>query len=79
MDIRTEVEATVSKGMGVMGAGTGTSVFGMVIDNQLLALLGLVITFLGFIVNFIFKFREDQRKAEIHRLKVATIRERDEE
>lgn len=70
----TSLEATVSsaafKGM---SAGTGVTLFGWVISNETIALLGLVIAILGFVVNLVFKVRDDRRKQQMHNLKMFNL------
>jgi len=78
MTTETTIEATVSsvatKGM---GGGTGATLAGLVLSNEVLALIGVVITFLGFVVNLIFKMRDDRRKQERHMLELAALRRED--
>lgn len=76
MNAATSVEATVasaaSKGM---GGGTVTSVYGWITSNEMIALVGLTITILGFIVNCIFQYRRDRREQELQRAKLAMLHE----
>lgn len=74
MDNSASIEATISslasKGM---GGGTVASLFGWVTSNNMLTLFGVVTTLLGFVVNFIFKYREDRRRQELHAFNLAAL------
>lgn len=72
MDAHSSAEATVtslaSKGM---GGGATASIFGWITSNEAIAIVGVVITILGFVVNFIFQVRRDRREQELHRANLA--------
>ncbi len=78
MDTTTSVEATISsvasKGM---SGGTVTSVYGWITSNEAMALIGVIVAVLGFIVNCIFQFRRDMREQELHRSKLAALKDAD--
>lgn len=52
-----------------MGTGAAASIFGWISSNEGIALIGLGITILGFITNFIFQIRRDRREAQLLREK----------
>lgn len=62
MDNSASIEATISsiasKGM---GGGSVASVAGWFTGNNMLTLVGVGFTLLGFVVNFIFRLRKDSR------------------
>lgn len=69
MTTNTSVDTSVaSLAAKASGGGTATSIFGWITSNEMMALLGVVIAFLGFSVNVFFKIREDRRQQELHRL-----------
>jgi len=79
MDTNNTVEATVtsvaSRGM---GGGAATSMVGWLASNEAIALIGVIITVLGFVVNLIFQIRRDRRDQELQRVKLLAILNRQE-
>lgn len=74
MDTNTSIEATVSSAaVKGMSGGTATSIFGWIVSNEVLALSGVTIAFLGFVVNAIFQYRRDRREQEMHRSRLAAL------
>jgi fucose permease len=64
-------ELTVNVASKSMSGGAATSVFGWISSNEGIALIGLVITVLGFFVNFIFQLRRDKREAAWQQAQIA--------
>jgi len=60
--------ATVGAKWG-MGGGAVTSIFGCLSQNDILVLIGIVTTALGFIANIYFQLRRDKRAAVEHELR----------
>lgn len=54
--------------------GAGTSIFGAMTDSGMIAMLGVTITVLSFMVNFIFQLRRDRREVALHAIQVASSR-----
>lgn len=52
-----------------MGGGSLTSVFGYLSSSDLLMIVGVVTTALGFLVNLYFQYKRDARAKEEHELK----------
>ena len=77
MDTQASVEATVSsvasKGM---GGGSLASIIGWMSSNEGIALMGILITILGFIINCIFQFRRDLREKELQKAQLVLLNER---
>lgn len=77
MDTQASIEATVSsvasKGM---GGGSVASIIGWMSSNEGIALMGIIITILGFIINCIFQFRRDLRERELQQAQIAALDER---
>ena len=48
--------------------GSIASISGWVFDSDVIAMGGLVLAVVGFVVNLIFKIREDQRQVEAHEI-----------
>jgi hypothetical protein len=75
MDTSHSVEATVtsiaSKGM---SGGAATSMFGWMTSNEAIALIGVTITILGFVINIVFQIRRDRREQELQRAKLKAIK-----
>ena len=68
-NIQNATETTISAVSGkATYAGSATTLGGWAISNEIVALVGLVLAVLGFIVNLIFKIREDRRRVEAHEL-----------
>lgn len=44
-----------------MGGGAATSIFGCLSNNDLLVILGIVTTFVGFCVNFYYQYKREAR------------------
>lgn len=53
--------------------GSIMALFGGITATELAAVGGLVLAFIGFIVNFYFQWKEDRRKSEEHLLKLASF------
>lgn len=52
-----------------MGGGSLTSIFGYLSSSDLLMIVGVITTALGFMVNLVFQYRRDIRAKEEHELK----------
>lgn len=52
-----------------MGGGSLTSIFGYLSSSDLLMIVGVITTALGFMVNLVFQYRRDVRAKEEHELK----------
>lgn len=52
-------------------AGSAATVGGWLVSSHAIALIGLGLALLGFIVNLVFKIREDRRQSEVHRIAMA--------
>ena len=52
-----------------MGGGSLTSIFGYLSSSDLLMVVGVITTALGFMVNLVFQYRRDVRAKEEHELK----------
>lgn len=48
-----------------MGGGTLTTAFGWLASNGAAVFIGIVVTVLGFVVNYVFQRRRDKREAEL--------------
>ncbi len=55
----------------VTKAGALTTGLGWLTSNTLIALVGLLMAILGFIVNLYFQHRRDKREAQLHDMKMA--------
>jgi len=78
LNTSTPIEATVSSvAVKGMGGGTATSFLGWITSNEAMAVIGLIVTLSGFIINVIFQVRRDRREAELHRSHIATLKESD--
>lgn len=53
--------------------GAGTGFFAWLLSIDILPWLGFAVALGGFIVNLIFKFLENQRAAELHRINMRKI------
>lgn len=62
--------SVASKGM---SGGAATSVWGAMTSNETIALIGVTITILGFVVNLIFQFRRDRREEALQNAKLAAL------
>lgn len=49
------------------------ALFGGITATELAAVGGLVLAFIGFIVNFYFQWKEDRRKSEEHIIRLASF------
>lgn len=66
-----EIAATVSAAASkTTYVGAGTGFFAWLLSIDILPWLGFTIAFAGFIVNLIFKYLENQRASELHKIKV---------
>ena len=52
-----------------MGGGTATSIIGWLSSNSVIAITGIVVTILGFILNGVFQWMREKRAREEHDLK----------
>lgn len=52
-----------------MGGGSLTSIFGYLSSSDLLMIVGVITTALGFMVNLYFQYKRDARAREEHELK----------
>jgi len=75
-DLQTAAEATAS-GLATKGTyvGSAATIGGWVVNSEFIALCGLALAFLGFIVNLVFKIREDRRQTEAHKIHTSNLRE----
>lgn len=48
-----------------MGGGASASVYGWLTSSEAIAVIGILITVLGFIVNWFFQRRRDKREVEV--------------
>lgn len=69
--VESTVSSLASKGM---SGGAATSMLGWMTSNEGIALIGITITLLGFIVNFVFQIRRDRREKELHKVKLIAIK-----
>jgi len=75
LETTNSVEATVSSvASRGMGGGAATSMLGWLTSNEAIALIGISITILGFVVNLIFQIRRDLREQELQRAKLKAIK-----
>ena len=51
-----------------MGGGSITSIFGYLSSSDVLMIMGVITTALGFLVNLYFQYRRDVRSKEEHEL-----------
>ena len=56
-------------------AGSASAVYGGLTANEIAAFGGLAVAVIGVIVQFLFRLRDDRRNAELHRERLAKIRE----
>lgn len=66
----TTIPSLATKGM---GGGTAASFAGWLTSNEMLTILGLVITAAGFLVNLFFRWRQDRRETELHLARMKTV------
>lgn len=52
-----------------MGGGAATSIFGSLSNNDLLVIIGIVTTALGFLVNLGYQYKRDKRAEKAFELK----------
>jgi hypothetical protein len=57
-------------------AGGATAGVGWMLSNEFIGLCGLILATAGFVVNFLFRIREDRRQQELHNVKLAEIERR---
>ena len=55
-------------------AGAGMATYGGLTANEIAAFGGIIIAFVGLLIQLIFKLREDRRNAEYHRERLANVR-----
>lgn len=63
-----------SLGAKAMEGGTVTTALGWLTSNNVIALLGLGVAVLGFIVNLYFQYRRDRREHEFQVAKLAAMK-----
>lgn len=51
-----------------MGGGAATSIFGTLSNNDVLVIIGIITTGLGFIVNLYYQYKRNKRAEEAHKL-----------
>lgn len=56
-----------------MKGGAATSVFGWLTSNEGVAVIGVAVAVLGFIVNLYFKFRQDRREQVLQEAKISAL------
>jgi hypothetical protein len=68
-NLQTAAEATISAvGTKATYAGSVTTLGGWLLSSEVIAVCGLALAVLGFVVNLVFKIREDRRQSEAHEL-----------
>lgn len=71
---RDAIDATAATlGTKATYTGGGTAVVGGLTSNELLTIIGVVIALLGFLTNFYFQHRRDQREAREHQRRMAKL------
>lgn len=74
---RDAIDATAATfGTKATYTGGGTAVVGGLTSNELLTIIGVVIALLGFLTNFYFQHRRDQREAREHERRMAQLASR---
>ena len=68
------VESAISASNNALGVGTGVSAYGLITSSEFLGLAGLMIGFVGLLVNVYFKWKASVRAQQIHALQVARLR-----
>jgi hypothetical protein len=71
------VMAAIGKNMAV-GGGSSALVFGLA-ASDLAAIGGLLVAIIGLCIQFYYKRRADRRDAELHTVRIAKIRDGDDE
>ena len=56
-------------------SGAGAAVLGGLSANEIAAFGGLLIAFLGWLVNLYYKRKENRRRDELHRARLAELRD----
>ena len=81
MDLETTtVDAAVtSAATKTMSGGAATTTIGWLSSNEGIALSGLAMTFVGFIVNLIFQIRRDRREEQLQKAKIADMQNKSDE
>ena len=67
------VNTAIGASNNAIGVGTGVSLYGLVTSSGFLGLAGLMIGFVGLLVNIYFKHQEALRRRQIHALQVARL------
>ena len=57
-----------------MGGGSVTSIFGFLSNSDLLMIIGVLTTALGFVVNLYYQYRRDARAKAEHELQMALLK-----
>ena len=51
-----------------MGGGAATSIVGSLSNNEVLTIIGITTTALGFVVNLFYQYKRNKRSEEVHQL-----------
>lgn len=51
-----------------MGGGAATSIFGSLSNNDVLVIVGILTTALGFVVNLVYQYKRNKRAEEVNLL-----------
>jgi len=74
------LEATIAAAAQKVAIGGGMgAVYGGLSANEIAAFVGAAVAVVGLVVQFYFKRKDDRRKAELHRLRMAGARFHDDE
>lgn len=58
-----------------MGGGAATSIFGSLSNNDVLVIIGIITTALGFLVNLFYQYKRNKRAEEVHVLQKKLLEE----
>lgn len=74
MNSNTSVDSTVASAAQVGSAGgSAASIYGWLMSNEMLALVGALTAVCGLITSFIFQLRRDRREAKLHQAQMANF------
>ena len=72
--IDTAVDTAVtSAATKTMTCGGMTAAYGWVTSNEGIAIIGLVLTIIGFVINLIFQLRRDRRETALHKAELSSV------
>ena len=67
MSVTQPIDATIATIAGkTTQAGAGASVLGVVLSSEAVALVGMTVAILSFVINWYFRWKEDKRKQKEH-------------